>query len=589
MNASVKKTLRLGITAGLSLGAIVGLVGCGELMDGAEGSDSAAVLSANGLSFNGFGYNGFVYNGFAFNGLSYNGLSFNGMSFNGMSFNGLSYNGLSYNGLSFNGLSSAGGLSETSGLMTTDGGREFVKYMVKCAYPSGRNLVKGAYTFPGALGIAPEAEFGACDSHCQEKISSCMLAHVNNSGLQVGIWLVGPDAGIGWGSSPDFPYMEAAYYGNLFAPNMPGNYCAGKHLAAGNAKGRLGSPFGNGGVALNSPHGWLWDEGSAQNVPQFCSLGCTAQNEGYSSCTIPGQTFTHPITVYRNFEKTQVYKICNRNSGKCLGVVGGSTASGANIEQRTFTAAKGQTWRILQVSPGNYKLINHSSGMSLDVNGTQVIQKAYTSQAFPISYFADLPGFSNVKLASNQAAVFWTNWSTSDGALIKTITGQSGADAAKWSFIAIGLDTFDPGMTYRLVPQHATNKSMDVAYNAQTNGTAVNQYGTYNTDGQKFFIADAGKGNVKLTMKVNKNKCLGTVGNSTASGTKIEIQDCNASSYTQAWITGKSPTGIISFQSAAAPNKCLDVTGNVTTDGARMEIWDCHGQSNQLFSVQAAP
>ena len=35
------------------------------------------------------------------------------------------------------------------------------------------------------------------------------------------------------------------------------------------------------------------------------------------------------------------------------------------------------------------------------------------------------------------------------------------------------------------------------------------------------------KGNVKLTMKTNRNKCLGPRGGAAMSGTKLEVQDCN--------------------------------------------------------------
>ena len=87
MQSFATKSIRVGIT----LGAIVGLVGCGEEMTDAELETSAAVISENGLSMNG--------------------LSMNGLSMNGLSMNGLSMNGLSMNGLSMNGLALSNGLS----------------------------------------------------------------------------------------------------------------------------------------------------------------------------------------------------------------------------------------------------------------------------------------------------------------------------------------------------------------------------------------------------------------------------------------------------------------------------------------------
>jgi len=497
-----------------------------------------------------------------------------------------------------------GGLSSTSGLMTTPGGREVIKYMVKCAYPTGHSLTaqdnaapSNTYTFDGALGVAPELESGACDVACQERISGCMLAHVNNSGAHVGLWLVGPDAGIGWGSDPGYPYMEAAYFGNLFQSNMPGNYCAGKDMGSGNALGRMGNPFGNNNSVLKPIYGEQFDGATGQNVPQYCTAGgpsasCTVMNEGYSQCTDPSHpTWMHPVTVYRNFEATQLYKICNKSSGKCLGVVGGSTAEGANVEQRTFSAAAGQTWQLIQVNRGIYKIINKTSGRVLDLNGTQVVQRAYTgvtSQQVPITYISGQAGFANLKMSSNTSNVF-EPYGFGDGALIKTNTNAT-ADDTKWYFIAVSLATFDPGSSYRLVPQHATGESIDIPYVSTTNGTPVQQYTSWSTDGQKFFIADAGHGNVKIQMKANRAKCIGPAAGSTARGTLLEVQDCNGS-YGQTWATGEKPvgSGIVSFRNIAAPTLCMDVVGGSTSNGTRLDLWDCNGLNNQLFAAQPAP
>ena len=130
------------------------------------------------------------------------------------------------------------------------------------------------------------------------------------------------------------------------------------------------------------------------------------------------------MTVYRSFEPTMLFRICNKSHGKCLGTVGGSTASGATIEQRDYAAAAGQTWLVQQVSPGVYKFINKTSGMALDTNGTTLIQKPYTgasSQQIPLVYIPANPGFANIKMASNTANVFMpANNSTLDGALMQS-------------------------------------------------------------------------------------------------------------------------------------------------------------------------
>jgi hypothetical protein len=610
MNAASRRTLRLGITAGLSLGAIVGLVGCGEQTDPVQ-QDDAAGISFNGISYNGISYNGISYNGISYNGISFNGLSFNGISFNGLSYNGISYNGISYNGISFNGLESSTPLSKTSGLMTTEGGREFVKYLVRIAYPNGASLTTQdqygkSYTFQGGLGVAPQVETGSCDANCQEALSGTMLAHINNSGLHVNIWLDGPDNGVGWGSSSDFPFQEGVYFGNLFASNMPGNYCAGRDLSAGDAMGRLGSPWGNNSGVLSSPYGWQWDGVNNQNVPVYCSSSgnvyCTQQNEGFSSCNDPyggsnHPRWNHPVTVYRNFESTMLYKICNKY-GKCLGVIGGSTTAGTDVEQRSYSGAAGQTWSILQTSPGYYKIINKTSGMALTMNGTTVEQQPFTgasNQIMPMNYISADRGFANLKTSSNTSAIFMSSGNAGgDGVAVQATTSYpsdaGSPDGAKWSFTAIGPATIDPGRSYRLVPQQATNMSIDVLNGSTSNGTPVQQYSSWNGDPQKLFIADAGKGRVKITMKANRNKCIGPVGGVVAAGAAMEVQDCNGGN-SQAWVTGETAvgSGVFMMKNVANTNICLDVAGASGASGARMDLWTCSGNNNQLFAAQVAP
>jgi hypothetical protein len=372
---------------------------------------------------------------------STNGFIMNGFSLNGFIMNGLSVNGFIMNGLSLTGLSSSNGLSSTTGLMTTSGGRQVVQYMIKCAYTAGTSLTKQdqygtSYTFPGSIGIAPELATG-CDLDCQEKISACMLAHVNNSGQHISIWMVGPDPGVGWDSSPLYPYQEGAYFGNIFAAPWQGYYCAGNDMASGEVPGRLGSPLASNVYVDKYGAGGLCKQPAA----------CTVTNNGYTNCTDPapaapyaaGHKWAHVITVWRNFESTQMYKICNAYSGKCLGVVGGSTADGAPVEQRTYSGALSQDWQILYVSSGNFKVINVASGKALDVSGSQIVQNTYTgstSQMLPIRYIKDRAGYANLVLSNNNKSGYCVS-SNSDGGLVQLGTSL-GTDYGRWTFSAVG-------------------------------------------------------------------------------------------------------------------------------------------------------
>src|SRR5258707_4565217 len=142
-----------------------------------------------------------------------NGLSLtNGLSGNGLSGNGLSGNGLSGNGLLMDALSGTTALSSSSTLMNSASGRTLVSYIVKCALPVNHNVTKKdtggtSYSFAGLIGTASEWETGTCGTTCQERMSACLMAHVNTSGVHIPIWLDSEGA-IGWGQNTSFPYQE---------------------------------------------------------------------------------------------------------------------------------------------------------------------------------------------------------------------------------------------------------------------------------------------------------------------------------------------------------------------------------------------
>jgi hypothetical protein len=224
------------------MGLTAVLVGCGneDGLEGIEEMQGEARSTQNGLS------------------------SINGLT----SSNGLASN----NGLSLlNGLNSINGLTSSNGLMTTSGGRQTVSYLVKCALPAGRSIVKRdqygtSHTFHGAMGMGASWEFGSCDSNCQQHISACMMAHVNTAGVNIPLWMVSDHPNVGWGRSRYYPNQEGSFFGNIFVKNSYGvveaYYCNGANFASGVVPGRLGAtqygaPYKNlwGGTALCNTYG----------------------------------------------------------------------------------------------------------------------------------------------------------------------------------------------------------------------------------------------------------------------------------------------------------------------------------------------
>src|SRR4029078_996382 len=108
MDTAGKKALTLALRVGLSIGAVVGMIGCGELAGDEADTSSAAMAVENGL----YGINGI-------NGV--NGLyGVNGL----MGVNGIS---------GVNGLYGVNGLSPTMGLMTKPLGPRKGQYIAVCA------------------------------------------------------------------------------------------------------------------------------------------------------------------------------------------------------------------------------------------------------------------------------------------------------------------------------------------------------------------------------------------------------------------------------------------------------------------------
>jgi hypothetical protein len=234
-----------------------------------------------------------------------------------------------------------------------------------------------------------------------------MLAHVNTTGQHIALWLDGDSPAMGWGQSPSFPYQEGSFYGNIFISPPKAYYCNGKDFDQGMVPGRLGT--GQNDAPYVNPLGYS----GAQ-----CRNYCTPVNyagDGWSRCPgYNGEQFKHVVTVWRNFDASTPYKICNRMSGKCLDVAGGSAAAGAMIVQRSYAGAASQKWSVAQVAPGKYKIININSGLALDVNGaykyngTTLIQSAYSGDAdqlWSIGSMADGTGYNKLAPSSSGGTV----------------------------------------------------------------------------------------------------------------------------------------------------------------------------------------
>jgi len=368
-----------------------------------------------------------------------NGLSMiNGLSMtNGLSMiNGLSGNGLSGNGLLMTALKT--GVVTGGSLINSTSGRTTLSYIVRCALPSGHSISAKdssgtSYSYAGSIGVAPEWETGTCNTTCQERMTGCLLAHVNTSGVHIPIWLDSEGA-IGWGQNTSYPFQEGSFFGNIFVSPPKGYFCNGKDFSAATVPGRLG--VGQSNAPYSDPFG----------TPGPCAPSCTASSaktnnvaDGFSTC----YGYTHVVTVWRNFDVNTQYRICNREDTKCLEVAGSSTSAGAAIQQRTYNGSTNQKWTITQISPGKYKLLNVVSGKALDTTGSStadniaLVQQSYSgtgTQLWALQSLGNQGDGGNYQL-SPSTKLTGTVWpaagNTNDGIPVVTTTYGS-ADIQKW-------------------------------------------------------------------------------------------------------------------------------------------------------------
>jgi hypothetical protein len=414
-----KMTLRRIGWVGASLGLTSVLVGCGNMQaDGEENmsgdgwATSSYVEAANGLiGLNGLnGANGLnAVNGLnAANGLhAANGLSSaNGLgSANGYrTHNGLNgangfntangyqdNNGLNaVNGLNVaNGLNSVNGLSSANGYMTNERGRSVVQYLAKCALPSGKTLIKQDhngtnFSFRGGMNLAPEWETGGCKKDCLERISSCMMAHINSSGTHIPLWMDSPASSVGWGRSPWFPTREGTFFGQIMLTNadntLDAYYCNGPGADENVVPGRLG--FNQ----ENVPYSNAWPKSAGMDG--LCNTNhstgkCTphSSGDGDESCLLNGVTWSHPITVWR-----------------------GMTHQAENAEGGGFST--GTTW-----VRGQY---GFNTACSPGTSGCAIIADAKNGMGKRVGYIGPNKGvkFSNVNVAAGgtqNLVVYYTN------------------------------------------------------------------------------------------------------------------------------------------------------------------------------------
>ena len=211
----------------------------------------------------------------------------NRLAANRLAANRLAANRLAANRLAANSL-------ETQGLMSTDGGRELMTYIVGCAIPTGTSLTlqdpNGVqYTYAGWIGLAPAWATRAPTVTERRWVTACLLARTNVNGVPVNISMRSDTNLALLTSSAEralYTQAEGAFYGDLFA-TVPVTYaCSNRGWTA---------LVGTFRACALSPNGVTTDCGFSYTGA--CTTACTDTTAPFGACKGAGTSYAEAITI----------------------------------------------------------------------------------------------------------------------------------------------------------------------------------------------------------------------------------------------------------------------------------------------------
>ncbi|GAA2447545.1 RICIN domain-containing protein [Streptomyces macrosporus] len=136
------------------------------------------------------------------------------------------------------------------------------------------------------------------------------------------------------------------------------------------------------------------------------------------------------------------------------------------------------------------------------------------------------------------------------------------------------------GGPYRTLTARHSSKCLDVPDKSFAEGVAAVQYSCNGGANQRFWLRDAGGGQVWLTAR-HSSMCLGVRGASAADGARVEQQSCADGAH-QRWRVEDAGGGYVRLV-AAHSGRCLDVLDESTADMAGVAQYSCTGGANQQW------
>ncbi|MCM3626826.1 RICIN domain-containing protein [Paenibacillus glycanilyticus] len=245
---------------------------------------------------------------------------------------------------------------------------------------------------------------------------------------------------------------------------------------------------------------------------------------------------------------TQTFALVNRNSGKALSIVGNSASDGGLAEQRPYTGAGSQYWKLVEAGSGYYYIQNTNTGKVLEITDS---------------------------LASDG-----TDPSTKDGtqASQRTLNGNANQ---KWELIGTG-DGY-----YKLKNANS-GKVLGMSGGSTGDGAPVIQWAESGSTNQNWSLAPVAHIDLTKTYSItnlNSLKALGTVNNSAGDGAQIEQRTYSADSASQKW-QFEYADGYYKIKNANSGKYISN--GASASDNANCTIWTGSASTAQQWVITDA-
>ncbi len=298
------------------------------------------------------------------------------------------------------------------------------------------------------------------------------------------------------------------------------------------------------------------------------------------------------------------YKLMFEHSSKVLDVPGASKGSGIQLQQYSSNNTMAQQWIIKETGDGYYYIISGCSGLYVDIPGGHAEENSKIQLYQGNGTNAQKFSFTKVEELKTDKIEDGTYYITSALAQNKVISIEEGkqndfANAYIWENKKREYQKFDviynkKADAYIITAVHS-NKSLDVSYAGQSNGSNVAQYQTHKGDTEQWILNKTADGYYNIISKCNYLN-LDVNGAKTANGTNIQMYEGNGTNaqkfkFIKADIVKGTQTiedGVYNIVTKLNNNKLLQIENGATSNNAKARFANKLNvmNKNQAFEIK---